>query len=288
MLKLSIIIFLFITAFVDAKDIRLWPGDAPGAKGNRKCDIPTLTPYIVKSTNNKKVPAVIICPGGAYSFRATALEGTSYAKLFNKHGISAFVLAYRVGAKNAGGYRYPIPQLDAKRAIRYVRKNAEQWNIDPEKIGIVGSSAGGHLAAMTSVKHDNGNPKAVDLIERVSSRPDFAILCYAQTSMDKRYGECAGSRNMLLGDAAGTIEEVAAYKFVNEDTPPMFLWHSFQDMTVPVRNALDLANALEANLVPFSLHIYFAGKHGMGTGGKKQHPWCDEAILFLKEIEVIK
>jgi acetyl esterase/lipase len=288
MLKILVTIFCFLSLLACANDIRLWEGDAPGAKGNKACDIPTLTPHLVKKTNGKKVPAVIICPGGAYSFRAVALEGTSYAKLFNKNGISAFVLAYRVGAKSRGAYRYPIPQLDAKRAIRYVRANAEKFNIDPEKIGIVGSSAGGHLAAMTAVKHDVGNPKAKDYIERVSSRPDFAILCYAQTSMDKRYGECAGSRNMLLGDAAGTIEEVATYKFVNEDTPPMFLWHSFQDMVVPVRNALDLANALEANLVPFSLHIYFAGKHGLGTGGKKTHPWCDEAMLFLKEIEVIK
>lgn len=283
-----LLLLLVAGCLAGAAEIRLWQGDAPGAKGKRKCDIPTLTFYPAASKDGRKVPAVIICPGGAYSFRAVALEGTSYAKMLNKHGISAFVLAYRVGAKSQGAYRYPIPQLDAKRAVRLVRANAAKWNIDPERIGIMGSSAGGHLAAMTAVKHDNGDPKAADVIERFSSRPDFAVLCYAQTSMDRRYGECAGSRDMLLGDAAGSIEDVAAYKMVDENTPPCFLWHSFQDMTVPVRNALDFANALEANLVPFSLHIYFAGKHGMGTGGKKKHLWCDELVLFLKEIDIIK
>ena len=283
-----LLLLLVAGCLAGAAEIRLWQGDAPGAKGKRKCDIPTLTAYPVTPANGKKVPAVIICPGGAYSFRAVALEGTSYAKMLNKHGIAAFVLAYRVGAGSQGAYRYPIPQLDAKRAVRLVRANAAKWHIDPERIGIMGSSAGGHLAAMTAVKHDDGDPKAADVIERFSSRPDFAVLCYAQTSMDKRYGECAGSRKMLLGNDESKIKEVAAYALVNDDTPPCFIWHTYEDQTVPVRNALDFANALENHSVPYSLHIYHAGRHGLGTGGKTPHPWCDALIFWLKEINVIR
>ncbi len=284
---------LFVTAFVlssldGAEIVRLWSTDAPGAKGKRDCDIPTLTIYFPTQKTANPRPAVIVCPGGAYSFLATELEGNSYARFLNQHGLVVFVLKYRLGSPKYGTYRYPIPQQDALRAVRLVRFHSAKWNLDPGRIGIMGSSAGGHVAAMTAVKNDDGNPKSSDAVERCSSRPDFVILCYAQTSMDKRYGSCAGSRNLLLGKDSKSTEDVAAYKFVTDETPPCFLWHTFEDRTVPVRNALDFANALEANLVPFSLHIYHGGNHGMGLGKENElHPWSSELIFWLREINVI-
>ncbi len=269
--------------------VRLWEGDAPLAKGQRQCDIPTIEVFLPENTSGRPVPAVVICPGGAYSGLAYAHEGVNYAKFLNKHGIAGFVLRYRTGSQRNGSYRYPAPNLDAHRAIRMVRANAAKWNIDPELVGIMGSSAGGHLAAMTAVKNDSGKRDAADVVERYSSRPDFAILCYAQTSMDTRYGACAGSRQNLIGDNAATIEDVAAYSLVTDDTPPCFLWHTIEDATVPVRNALDFANALEDNFVPFSLHIYHHGRHGIGLGDPNNpHPWSGELIVWLKEIGVLR
>ena len=268
-----------------AEKVRLWEGDAPLAKGNNFCDIPTLEVYLPPNSG-KRTPAVIICPGGAYSGLAYGHEGVNYAKFLNQHGIAGLVLRYRTGAKSNGSYRYPAPQLDAKRAIRLARFNAAKWNINSNLVGIMGSSAGGHLAAMTAVQNDFGDERSADPVERKSSRPNFAILCYAQTSMDKRYGECCGSRENLIGGTNVKIEDVAAYRFVNEDTPPCFVWHTYADSSVPVRNALDFANALEANKVPFALHIYYDGRHGLGLGN--QHPWANELIFWLKEIGVLR
>lgn len=266
--------------------VRLWEGDAPFAKGKGFHDIPTLEVYLPPNTG-KRTPAVIICPGGAYSGLAYGHEGTDYAKFLNEHGIAGLVLRYRTGAKSHGSYRYPVPQLDAKRAIRMARYHAKKWNINPRLIGIMGSSAGGHLAAMTAVKNDFGISDAADPVDKKSCRPDFAILCYAQTSMDKRYGGCCGSRDNLIGGTKTTIDEVAAYKFVNEDTPPCFVWHTFADSSVPVRNALDFVNALEEKKVPYSLHLYYSGRHGLGLG-KPRHPWTGELIYWLKDIGVIR
>lgn len=288
MMKKILLLCCLCSAFAlaGAEKVRLWEGDAPLAKGQRPCDIPTLELYLPENPG-KRTPAVIICPGGAYSGLAYAHEGVHYAKFLNKHGIAGLVLKYRTGAKSNGVYRYPAPQLDAKRAIRLARFNAKKWNIDSKLVGIMGSSAGGHLAAMTAVKNDFGIKDSADPVERKSSRPDFAILCYAQTSMDKRYGECCGSRHNLIGGTDTKIEDVAAYRFVNEDTPPCFLWHTFADASVPVRNALDFAGALEANKVPFALHIYYSGRHGLGLGDPLL-PWSGELIYWLKDIGVIR
>ena len=286
-IKLLIILTIASSFALAAEKVRLWPGDAPLAKGQRPCDIPEVTVYLPENSG-RLTAGIVICPGGAYSFHAVDREGTAYAKFLNQHGIAAFVLKYRLGAAKQGGYRYPAPNLDAARAIRLLRANAKQWRLDPGRIGIMGSSAGGHLAAMTAVKNDNGNPQSQDAVERFSSRPDFAVLCYAQTSMDKRYGACAGSKALLIGDNAATEADVAAYALVTDDTPPCFLWHTCEDSAVPVRNALDFAQALERNLVPFSLHIYHSGAHGMGLGRGSQHPWAENLIFWFKEIGVLR
>lgn len=280
-------IFLCCLAVAHAEPIvRLWDGDAPGAKGNNPFDIPTLTVFLPKNATTA-TPAIVVCPGGAYSGLAFGLEGTSYANYLNELGIAAFVLKYRVGSKSNGAYRFPIPNQDAHRAIRLVRSRASEWNVNPRKVGIMGSSAGGHLAAMTSVKNDAGTPASADAVERQSSRPDFTILCYAQTSMSTRYGNCAGSRDMLLGDTGISPDEVDACRLVNDNTPPCFIWHTFGDATVPVQNALDMANALEARHIPYAVHIYHNGRHGLGLGGTPRHLWTKELSLWLQEIGVL-
>lgn len=288
MIKKSLFILVAVISVTlsGAEKVRLWEGDAPLAKGKEPHDIPTLEIFLPPNTG-RRTPAVIICPGGAYSGLAYGHEGTDYAKFLNQHGIAGLVLRYRTGAKSRGSYRYPAPQLDAKRAIRLARFNAKKWNINANLVGIMGSSAGGHLAAMTAVKNDFGIKDAADPVDKISCRPNFAILCYAQTSMDKRYGECCGSRANLIGGTNTPIEEVAAYKFVNDDTPPCFIWHTYADASVPVRNALDFANALEDNKVPFALHIYYSGRHGLGLGNPRL-PWAGELIYWLKDIGVIR
>lgn len=271
-----------------AEKVRLWEKDAPLAKGQRDIDIPTLEVFLPENAG-KKTPAVVICPGGAYYGLAYVHEGVNYAKFLNGHGIAGLVLKYRTGGAKNGSYRYPAPQMDAHRAIRFVRANAEKWNIDPQKVGIMGSSAGGHLTAITAVKNDAGDPEAADPVEKFSSRPDFFVLCYAQTSMDKRYGKCCGSRRNLLGDDESRIREVAAYAHVSKNTPPGFIWHTWADQMVPVRNALDMANAMEEHGVPYSLHIYRNGKHGLGLGNlKNTHLWSKELIFWLSEIGILR
>ena len=268
-----------------AEKIRLWAGDAPFAKGNREIDIPTLEIFLPENKAGKLTPAVVICPGGAYSSLAYTHEGVKYAKLLNKYGVACFVLKYRTGSPRTGSYRYPVPQLDAKRAVRMVRANAAKWNIDPAKIGIMGSSAGGHLAAMTAVKNDSGKPDAEDPVERFSCRPDFFILCYALTSLNT---PCYSRKCLLDGDDS-KVADVAAFAHVNKNTPPGFIWHTYSDGSVPVHNALDMANAMEKHKVPYSLHIYHLGKHGLGIGKVNDpHPWTNELIFWMKEHSIIK
>lgn len=268
-----------------AEKIRLWEGDAPFAKGKRDVDIPTLEIFLPENKEGKLIPAVVICPGGAYSGLAYRHEGVKFAQLLNKHGVAGFVLKYRTGSERNGSYRYPVPQLDALRAMRVVRANAKKWNIDPAKIGIMGSSAGGHLAAMTAVKNDQGKADAVDVVERFSSRPDFFILCYALTSLNT---PCY-SRKCLFGSDNSKVAEVAAFDFVNKNTPPGFIWHTYSDGGVPVHNALDMANAMEKHKVPYSVHIYHLGKHGLGIGNAKDpHPWTKELIFWMKEHRIIE
>ena len=165
--------------------MRLWEGDAPFAKGKLPQDIPTLQAYFPANAK-KPMPAILICPGGGYGGLAAGHEGEGYAQFFNQNGIAGFVLRYRLGSK---GYRHPVMLTDVSRALRTIRANAEQWGINPDKIGVIGSSAGGHLAATLLTKFDNGNPKADNAIDRVSSRPDFGILYRFPQQSDRQKTE---------------------------------------------------------------------------------------------------
>src|SRR5437660_2563378 len=241
--------------------IILWPNGAPGAVGKEPIDIPTLTPYFAAK---EKAPgaAVIVCPGGGYTHLADH-EGQPVAEWLNSIGITAFVLKYRLGPR----YHHPAPLQDAARAIRTIRAHAAEWKIDPERIGIIGFSAGGHLASTIATHFDSGKPDARDLIERVSSRPNLAVLIYSVITMREKTH--AGSKKNLLGDnpAPELIALLSNEEQVTKETPPVFLVHAMTDTAVPVENSLMFAAALRKAGIPFELHVYERGPHGFGLGG---------------------
>jgi len=260
----------------------LWPGGAPGALGTASNDIPTLTAYLPDPTNATGA-AMVICPGGGYAHLAQH-EGNDYALWLNQHGVTCFVLKYRLGSS---GYHHPAMIHDAARAVRWVRANAAEYKVDPRRVGIMGSSAGGHLAATLLTHFDAGDTNAADAIDRQSSRPDLGILCYAVISM----GEFAhkGSRNNLLGTNVSPelVKNLSNELQVTHDTPPCFLWTTFEDKTVPMENTMLFAEALRKNQVPFALHVYEKGGHGMGLKDKPPfahpHLWANDCLLWLKE-----
>jgi len=278
---LSILALTFNTS-AQEKEMPLWANGAPGAKGQKPVDIPTITPFLVQKENNTKA-AIVICPGGGYGGLAQH-EGKTYAQFLQKHGINSFVLKYRLGS---AGYRHPIMLMDAARAIRTVRTKSSEWNIDPKKIGIMGSSAGGHLTSTMITHFDNGDPKARDLIDRASSRPDIGILCYPVITM----GEFThrGSKRNLLGDnpPEELVDLLSSEKQVKKNTPPTFIWHTMEDRAVPVENSLLFTSALRKSKIPFSLHIYQKGRHGIGLADKPPfknvHPWAKDLVFWLTE-----
>lgn len=261
----------------------LWPDGAPGALGKEAKDIPTLTPFLPPA-DKATGAAIVICPGGGYGGLADH-EGSQYARWLNDQGIAGFVLKYRLGS---AGYRHPVMLQDAARALRTVRARAEEWQLDPKRIGIMGSSAGGHLASTLLTHFDAGKSDATDPIEKVSSRPDLGILCYAVITM----GELThgGSKKNLLGEnpSPELLRELSNELQVTKDTPPCFIWHTAEDSAVPVENSLAFAAALRKAGVPFDLHVYERGRHGIGLGsqpygGGVRHPWTRDCAFWLKE-----
>jgi acetyl esterase/lipase len=261
----------------------IWPDGAPGALGNAEKDIPTLTVFLPDRAKAAGA-AIVICPGGGYGGLAQH-EGRSYALWLNEQGIAGFVLKYRLAP---GGYHHPAMLQDAARAVRTVRARAEEWKLDPKRIGIIGSSAGGHLASTLVTHFDAGKADAADPIERVSSRPDLGILCYPVISMGEfTHG---GSKKNLLGDnpSPELVKDLSNELQVTIDTPPCFIFHTAEDPVVPVENALQFASALRKAGVPFDLHIYERGKHGIGLGSQpygsgEQHPWTHDCEFWLKQ-----
>ena len=250
--------------FLHIQTIRLWPGDAPQAKGTACEDIPTLTIFD-PSGGSGSGSAVIVLPGGAYAGLAANLEGRQIADWFTARGFRAFVLSYRLSSH---GYILPVPLLDARRAVQTVRARASDYQIDPNRIVIIGFSAGGHLAALASTQFVPGNPDSADPIERVSSRPDYLVLGYpwigAISSDTSHLTYCK------LFNVMDRCEELrAAYSpdlFVTKDTPPTFWYHTFNDQTVPVEQGLRFYEALVKAGVPAEAHIFANGPHGTGLG----------------------
>ena len=260
--------------------IRLWDGDAPGALGQRAQDIPTLTPFPADPAK-KNGASIVILPGGGYGNLAEH-EGTGYAEFFAAQGVNAYVLKYRLGSN---GYRHPTMLNDVARAIRLVRTFAKRDGLDPARVGVIGSSAGGHLASTIATHSDAGQAEAADLVERESSRPDIAILCYPVISLGD-YSH-AGSRKNLLGDKPdpALVRLLSNELQVTAQTTPSFIWHTVEDKTVPVENAHLFAAALRAAGVPYSLHIYEKGPHGLGLGRptRPAPPWADQCLYWLRE-----
>lgn len=263
--------------------LRLWEGDAPGSLGQTDNDIPTLTPYLPPA-DKASGTAIVICPGGGYGGLAPH-EGEGYANYLAAHGVASFVLKYRLGSK---GYRHPAMLNDVQRAIRTVRAGAEKWGV--KVVGVMGSSAGGHLASTALTHFDAGNTGG-DAVEKASSRPDFGILCYAVISMEDGVTH-AGSKNNLLGKEpdAKLVEFLSSEKQVTKDTPPCFLWTTWEDKAVPVENSLRFVNALQKAGVAYDFHVFQKGPHGIGLGNGRKgntvedaHPWGRDLIFWLRQ-----
>jgi len=258
--------------------IVLWPGGAPGALGNEPVDIPTLTPYLAPR-DQATGAAIIICPGGGYEHLSDR-EGGPIAERLNAMGIIAFVLKYRIGPR----YHHPAPLQDAARAIRLVRARAGEWKIDPERIGIMGFSAGGHLAATIGTHFDPGKPDSSDPIERVSSRPNVTVLVYPVITM--KDSTHAGSRRNLLGPdpTPELLALLSNEERVTRETPPTFLIHTMTDASVPVENSLAFVAALRKAGVPFEFHLYERGPHGFALGGNDPIliTWPDRLADWLR------
>ena len=272
-----------LLAHADMKNaIPLWSDGAPGALDTSSNDIPTLTPYLCES--NATGAAMVICPGGGYGSLAPH-EGNDYALWLNQHGVTCFVLKYRLGSH---GYHHPAMLNDAARAVRWVRAHADDYKIDTKRVGIMGSSAGGHLTATLLTHYDAGDTNSTDVIERQSSRPDLGILCYAVVTMGEFTHQ--GSKNNLLGKnpPPELVKLLSNELQVTSNTPPCFLWTTFEDKAVPMENTLLFAEALRKNHVPFALHVYENGAHGMGLGNHKNpaaplHPWTGDCLFWLRE-----
>lgn len=255
-------------------EIPLWEQGAVAFDASIGQRQPGIAPYLVEEAKG----VVIICPGGGYGHLADH-EGGPIADRLNAAGISAFVLRYRLEP-----YHYPIQLWDVQRAVRVVRHHCKQIGVAPDKIGVLGFSAGGHLAGMAATMYDDADAAIADGDETdaESCRPDAAILCYPVVTMGE--GTHEGSRdNLTCGDAA-LIERCSVEKRVSADTPPIFMWHTADDGAVPVSNTLNLAKAMAEHERPFSVHIYPHGRHGLGLAEDQplSYTWMDEAIRFLK------
>lgn len=297
-LLLITIIFLGVTGFSQAQntEIPLWSGAIPGAvvsesykevpvlengivTGVSKVTTPTLTVFVPEKPNGS---AIVICPGGGYAYLAINKEGFKVAKWFNTLGITAFVLKNRLPSDEIMKDKSIGPLQDAQEAIRYVRRNAEKWAINTQKVGVIGFSAGGHLASTLSTHYKDEVYKVTDSI---SARPDFSILIYPVISMDEKITH-GGSRKNLLGTAPSQelIDKYSNEKQIDTATPPTYIVHAIDDKTVPVENSLQYFLALKNNKVPCEIHFYEKGSHGFGLGNNgTSKNWtiqCEEWLRF--------
>ncbi|MFN5273200.1 MAG: alpha/beta hydrolase [Planctomycetota bacterium] len=287
-LALALVIALSgMTLAIEPEDIQvpLWPEGAPGALGNEPKDVPTLTVRKVESSN--PTGALIICPGGGYGGLAMDHEGKQIVQWANSIGLTAVLCDYRHRGK---GYGHPAPSQDALRAVRLVRAKASEWNIDPNKIGIMGFSAGGHLVSTVITQFDPGSKESTDTVARESSRPDFAILCYPVISMGSSFTH-RGSEVNLLGEKASkeTLEQFASERHVRSDTPPTFLMHTVEDKPVPLENSLVFYQAMVAKQVPGELHVYQKGPHGVGLARNipGTSDWPLACQRWLKQLQMV-
>jgi acetyl esterase/lipase len=260
-------------------EIPLWTGRAPHAIGDEPVDVPSL--QIFKPAGEYR-SAVVVCPGGGYQNLAPH-EGGVFGQWLSEQGLLAAVVKYRLGPR----YRHPAPLADASRAIRTVRSSATSLGIAPDKIAILGFSAGGHLASSASTIFDAGNPSAADEIDRVSSRPDASILAYPVISLQSPFAH-RGSRNNLLGEdcSESAAAAMSTHLLVTPQTPPTFLFHTLEDGPVPVDNSIAYLAACRAAKVPVEAHFYGKGNHGVGLALNNPHlsTWAPLAVSWLRSM----
>ena len=271
---IHVCVFILISLTVTATDAMavtlykvepLWSDGAPGAKGSEDGDKPNLTIY--RPPREKATgAAVVICPGGGYGHLAMDHEGHQIAQWLNSFGVAGFIVKYR-HSNSGAGYGHPAPLQDAQRAVRTVRARAKEWNVDPERIGILGFSAGGHLASSAGTHFQNRYSDAKDSIDKFSCRPDFMILIYPVISFTE-WCTHKGSRKNLLGNdpESELVENLSNERQVTAQTPPTFLVHGNDDKGVPPENSIFFYLALRKAKVPAEMHIYENGRHGFGLG----------------------
>lgn len=283
--------------------LHLWPkGQIPNYKPSGEYEIrdnsdivrirdvqePLIEVYL-PAKRNSTGQAVVICPGGGYRLLAWDWEGTDIAKWLNSQGIAAIVLKYRLPSPASGIEPHITPMLDAQRAMRLVRHHAEEWGIEKHKIGILGFSAGGHLASTLSTHFDYGNSQSTDSIEQQSCRPDFSILMYPVISSEPGFWH-QGSFRALLGENPSTelLEYFSSEKQVKEDTPPAILIHSADDVSVPVKNSIVYFEALLNKGIPAELHVYPFGGHGFSLALNQGYlsGWTERVMEWLKNLDL--
>jgi acetyl esterase/lipase len=246
--------------------VRLWEGDAPGAQGNAENDIPTLTVHLPEK-DVATGAAVVICPGGGYRALAIEYEGHDVAKWLNTLGVAGIVLKYR---HRGTGYGHPAPLRDVQRAIRLVRANAEKWHVDRKRVGVLGFSAGGHLASSAGTHFKDDVTERQDDTDDQPCRPDFMVLIYPVITFEQTIRHDGSMRN-LLGEEPDPqlVETFSNEKRVTPETPPTFIIHGTNDRSVPVENAILLYETLHKAGVPVEMHLYRDGPHGFGLGNRK-------------------
>ena len=270
--------------YMETGEVTIWDtSDIVRVRNVQKPDIAVFLP----SKKNATGEAVVICPGGGYEILAYDWEGSDIARWLNSQGIAAFVLKYRLPGSKSNVVPHKSPLMDAQRAMRMVRSNAATWNIDPGKIGIMGFSAGGHLASTLSTHYDAGDLSSPDPVEQVSCRPDFSILVYPVISFTEEF-QHSGSRKNLVGEDAdeSLVKYYSNELHINSDTPPAILIHSDDDGAVPVENSIVYYKALRANKISSELHIYPYGGHGYSLAIGQGHlaTWPDRVIQWIRYI----
>ena len=271
---------MLITVTAQAQRISLWNGHAPIGNGKYEEADAWITVHRPKKANGT---AVVICPGGGYGGLVTGPEGHGIAKWLNGHGITGVVLEYRLPAG-----RSSVPLLDAQRAIRTVRAHARPWGINPTHIGIIGFSAGGHLASTAATHFDGGVPDAKDSVDRVSCRPDFAILIYPVITMGEQTH--VGTKFNLLGKdpKSDLVTLFSNEQQVTDQTPPTFLAHAKDDRVVPLQNSKLFYEALQKHNIPSKLLVLPYGDHGLnGYKGPMWDAWQEQSLEWLAKLKLI-
>lgn len=283
---------LIVSAWGEETALKLWgEGAAPGSTGDGHGDVPRL--IVTRAQSDSPTAGVVILPGGGYGNLAMDHEGYQFAEWFKELGITSGICVYRhSGAGNHGrGYKHPHPMVDAQRAIQMMRANADQWNLDPNRIGVIGFSAGGHLCSTVSNFAIQGNAESEDPISQVPSRPDFSILCYPVIALNQPYTHKGSQRNLLGDDPdPALIQLMSTEQQVSEKTPPTFIFHTVEDKAVPVENALVYFAACRQHGVPVEMHIYQQGRHGLGlardTPGASQ--WPEQCTDWLRRLGMVR